>query len=52
MKVYWGAEAEWYSGFCKIRVVGKPNYWTIEYDDGDQMDSHISELVDDKGFWV
>ena len=48
VKVYWDAEQEWYSGFCKAKVVGKPNYWTIEYDDGDQMDSHISDLVDDE----
>ena len=47
VKVYWDAEQQWYSGFCKARVVGKPNYWTIEYDDGDEMDSHVSELVND-----
>ena len=52
VKVYWDAEQEWYSGFCKAKVDGKLNYWTVEYDDGDQMDSHISELVDDEGFWV
>ena len=40
------------SGFCKAKVVGKLNYWTIKYDDGDQMESHVSEIVDDKGFWV
>jgi len=48
VKVYWDAEQEWYSGFCKAKVAGKSNYWTIEYDDGDQMDSHVSELFDDE----